>query len=87
MLPVAYTPFTTLFPKPLLDGIVVLWLVKVVPPSVEMLNPLSLVVAYIVFPDAYIPNTLLLPKPLAVVYLVKELQPSLEMFIPPLVDT
>ena len=74
MPPSAYTPYTLLLPSPL----AVVRLVKVAPPSVEILSPPK-VAEYTVPLLAYTPDTVLLPSPLAVVRLVKVAPPSVEI--------
>ena len=69
-----------LLPKPF----AVVLLTKVVPPSVEILNP-PLVAAYTVFPSTYTLNTLLFPNPFAVVLLTKVVPPSVEILNPNIV--
>ena len=57
---------------------------KFAPASVEILTP-SPVAAYTVAPTAYTPYTVLLPRPLVVVRLVKFAPPSVEILNPPYV--
>ena len=52
------------------------------PPSVDILKP-PFVAAYTLLPDAYIPFTALLPKPLVVVLFTNVEPPSVDIPNPP----